>query len=356
MDVPTLTGIIAENIETKRLKTRVLFTEKKIGSPVLFIHGNASSATYWEEIMLGLPDNFWGLAPDLRGYGGADPEKLVDATKGCGDWVEDLIALLDHLKIQKTHVCAHSLGGNVTWALMTAIPDRILSVTQVDASSPYGFGGTKDNQGTPTYDDFASSGGGVVNPEFTKLMKEGDRGEDNPQASPRIVMNTFYFKPPFRAAREEDLLTSMMSEHVGDKQYPGDFVKSPNWPSVAPGKWGPINALSPKYLLNKVSVLLTVSPKPKVLWIRGSDDQIVSDNSFFDFGTLGKIGAVPGWPGDEVCPPQPMVSQIRSVLDKYAKQGGVYSEVVIDGTGHCCFIEKPADFNQHFHKFLKENS
>jgi hypothetical protein len=42
---------------------------------------------------------------------------------------------------------------------------------------------------------------------------------------------------------------------------------------------------------------------------------IVSDNSFFDFGTLGKLGYVPGWPGEEVYPPQPMVGQTRSMLE-----------------------------------------
>ena len=35
--------------------------------------------------------------------------------------------------------------------------------------------------------------------------------------------------------------------------------------------------------------------------------------SFFDFGFLGQIGAVPGWPGAEAYPVQPMVSQLRAV-------------------------------------------
>lgn len=356
MVVPTLKGIQSEEIQTKRLKTRVLFTEKRTGSPVLFIHGNASSATFWEEIMLQLPSGYWGIAPDLRGFGGADKTKLIDATKGAGDWVQDLIELLDHLKIKKAHICIHSLGGSVAWTLLGTHPERLLSVTLVDPSSPYGFGGTKDVQGTPTYDDYGCSGGGVVNQEFVKLIKEGDRTESNPQASPRVVMNTFYWKPPYKPAREEDLLSSMLSEHIGEKQYAGDFITSQNWPGVAPGKWGPINALSPKYCRDVAKRMFNVKEKSSILWIRGSDDQIISDNSLFDFGTLGQLGAVPGWPGADVCSPQPMVSQIRSVLDEYEKKGGSYSEVVIDGTGHTPFIEKPSEFNTHFHKFLKENN
>ncbi len=60
--------------------------------PVLFIHGNASSATYWEEIMLKLPAGYRGIAPDLRGYGDTE-DKLIDATRGTGDFVDDLLGL-----------------------------------------------------------------------------------------------------------------------------------------------------------------------------------------------------------------------------------------------------------------------
>jgi hypothetical protein len=48
-----------------------------------------------------------------------------------------------------------------------------------------------------------------------------------------------------------------------------------------------------------------------VLWVRGADDRTVSDTSTADFGYLGKTGMVPHWPGEELYPPQPGVSQIR---------------------------------------------
>ncbi len=195
---------------------------------------------------------------------------------------------------------------------------------------------------------------GVVNAEFPKLMAAGDRGSDNPAASPRIVMNTFYWKPPFKPAREEDLLTSLMSEKVGPEKYPGDFVPSANWPGVGPGKWGPINAASPKYVGDSVQRFIAAKPKPPVLWVRGSDDQIVADDSLFDLGTLGKLGLVPGWPGDDVFPPQPMVGQTRAVLEKYAAAGGAYWEKVIADTGHSPYIEKPDEFTALLAKHLRD--
>jgi hypothetical protein len=184
-------------------------------------------------------------------------------------------------------------------------------------------------------------------------MAAGDRSSDNPQASPRVVMNGFYFKPPFVPAREEDLLTSLMTEKVGEQKYPGDFVPSGNWPNVGPGKFGPINALSPKYVGDSVQKFVGAASKPAILWVRGDSDLIVSDSSFFDFGTLGKLGYVPGWPGEEVYPPQPMVGQTRSILEQYKAKGGAYEEIVIENTGHTPYVEKPEEFMAVFGKVLK---
>jgi hypothetical protein len=80
--------------------------------------------------------------------------------------------------------------------------------------------------------------------------------------------------------------------------------------------------------------IVDIETKPRILWVRGEQDAIVSDESFFDLNTLGKHAVVPGWPGDDVAPPQPMVSQTRDVLEAYASAGGAYIEVAYDGVGH----------------------
>jgi pimeloyl-ACP methyl ester carboxylesterase len=351
MSIPTLPGITPKMITSSRLTTRVLFSGGDNGTPVLFLHGNASSATFWEELMVSLPAGYRGIAPDQRGYGEADRNAKIDATRGMGDLADDAIALLDHLNIEKAHMVGHSMGGSVIWQLLIDYSERFLSVTLACPGSPYGFGGTKDVNGTLCYADGAGSGGGIVNPGFTQAMAAGDRSSDNPQASPRVVMNSFYWKPPFIPAREEELLSSLLSEHVGEKEYPGDSVPSANWPNLAPGKFGPANALAPIYT-GDVSRLYRIASKPSILWIRGSHDQIVSDTSLFDMGTLGAYGAVPGWPGADVFPSQPMVSQTRAILDQYQAAGGKYREVVIEDTGHSPYIEKPDEFNSLFHAHL----
>jgi pimeloyl-ACP methyl ester carboxylesterase len=349
---PTLPGVTEKTITSKRITTRVLFTGSDDSIPVLFLHGNASSATYWEETMLALPDGYRGIAPDHRGYGGADPDMKIDATRGMRDLSEDAAALLDELDIDRAHLVGHSMGGSVFFQFMIDYPERAISVTLAAPGSPFGFGGTKDMQGTMCYEDSAGSGGGIVNRKLIQSIAVGERGIDDPQSSPRMTMNSFHWKPPFKPGREEELLTARMSIHIGERDYPGDMTPSANWPNVAPGVWGPANALSPKYT-GDVSRLYRISPKPPVLWIRGADDQIVSDQSLFDMGTLGALGAVPGWPGADVFPSQPMISQIRYVLNQYQANGGQYQEVVFDNCGHTPYIEKPEEFNRLLHKHLE---
>lgn len=351
--VPTLEGISSKQITTERITTRVLFSGPEDGIPVLFLHGNVTSATWWEETMLALPEKFRGIAPDQRGFGEADPEKKIDATRGMGDLVDDVLALLDHLGIDSTHLVGNSLGGMVVWDLMKTAPERILSATQVAPGSPYGFGATRDVDGAPTTADFAGSGGGLTNPELIKRMMAGDRSLES-DFSPLNAIRMLLVKPPLVLDREEALLSSLLSTHLGEQDVPGDFEQSVNWPHVAPGKWGAGNATSPKYQKD-VEKLFSIDPKPAVLWVRGSHDLVVSNTAASDPGLLGRMGLLPGWPGEESYPPQPMVDQTRSVLEKYEQAGGSHQEVVIEETGHVPFLEKPEAFNRVFHEHLAIN-
>lgn len=348
MPVPTLPGITSEIVQTERIKVHVLFSGPADSVPVVFIHGNCSSATFWEETMLALPEGLRGVALDLRGYGDTEPLP-IDATQGMGDMMEDVRALVQALNLGRHHLVGHSMGGGVVMKYAIDYPADLLSITLVDTVSPYGYSGSKDVEGNPVYEDGAPAGAGGVNPEFVQLMREKERGAENPTA-PINVLRQFYFKPPFVPEREEALLSSMLSTHVGDAWYPGDSIPSENWPGAAPGTQGVVNAFSRKYF--NASDLANIDPKPPILWIRGADDLVVSDMGLWDVAALGKLGYVPGWPGDEVCCPQPMLSQTRAVLDRYKANGGGYREVVIEEAGHTPYIEKPDEFNDVFHEFL----
>ena len=344
-------GVTARTVQTPRLATRVLESRSESGVPVVFVHGNVSSSVFFDETLAALPARYRGLAPDLRGFGGSETKPL-DATRGLRDFSDDLQALVEALDLGRVHLVGWSAGGTASMQYAIDHPEGVASLVLVDPMSPFGFGGTKDAKGTPCWPDYAGSGGGTANPEFARRLRDGDRSDDS--NSPRNVMNSFYFKPPFRASREEVYLSSMLSTKVGDDNYPGDATASDNWPNVAPGTRGMNNAISAKYC--DLSAFARIEPRPDVLWVRGSEDAIVSDTSLLDFGFLGQLDAIPGWPGDGVYPPQPMVAQMRAVLEGYAASGGAYHEETIPDCGHTPHVERPEEFRRLLFGFLEEQT
>ena len=352
MSVPTLPGVEARTITSDRITTRVLFAGPADGIPILFLHGNISNATWWEPTLVRLDAAYRGIAPDQRGYGGADPTVRIDATNGMGDLAADAAALLDALGIDRCHVVGNSMGGSILFRMIADHPERIRSATLVDPGSPYGYGGTRDVVGTPTTDDFAGSGAGLVNPEMVRRLREGDRSADDP-LSPRNVFRSLLVKPPLVVDREDAYVDSMLETHFGDDAYPGDSESSPNWPYVAPGRWGGPNGLSPRWSVDPQRIL-DATPKPPILWVRGVDSMIISDAGPLDPGTWGPTGLVPGFPGSDAYPPQPMVGQIRHFLGMWGDSGGTSREVAMRDVGHIPFIEKPDEFNEVLHAFVRE--
>jgi pimeloyl-ACP methyl ester carboxylesterase len=313
------------------------------GPPVLLIHGNCSSSGFWTPLVRHLPPHWRIVAPDLRGYGHS-PAVGVDATRGLRDFADDVASLLCELADRSgpVTVVGHSMGGGVAMQLLLDHPERIGALVLEAPVSPYGFGGTRDLDGTPTSPDFAGTGGASANPDFVRLLAARDRGTDEP-SSPRNVMRAFYAAPGFDfGADEELLLDTLLSTAVGEDQYPGNGTAGAGWPGTAPGDRGVLNTMSPRWL--DLSGIVDLPVKPPVTWIRGDLDAIVSDASFFDLAQLGKLGLVPGWPGEDACPPQPMVGQTRAVLQRYAEKGGSYTEIVYAGVGHSPHVERPQDF------------
>jgi pimeloyl-ACP methyl ester carboxylesterase len=287
----------------------------------------------------------------MRGFGDTE-HKPIDATRGLRDWADDTYSLVSALAIESpVHLVGWSTGGAAIAAYAIDRPDQVASLTFIDPVSPYGFGGIKDVNGTPCFADFAGSGGGTGNPEFAERIATGDRSSDSP-LSPRNVMNSSYWRATHREPpdREEILLTEVLKSATGDDGYPGDFVISENWPGIAPGVRGILNALSGKYC--DWSGIVDIDPKPPVLWTHGSEDIVIADGSAWDMGTLGKMGVIPGCPGPEVFPPQQMVSQIRAVLEKYAANGGSTRIEIFDGSGHGPHIDAADRWKEVFFGFI----
>jgi pimeloyl-ACP methyl ester carboxylesterase len=337
--------------DTDRLRVHYLESGPTDGVPVVLIHGNLATGRFMEGIMDALPDGYRGIAPDMRGFGDTEA-KPIDATRGLRDWADDARSLVEALGIdQPVHLVGWSTGGAAIAHYAIDHPEEVRSLTFIDPVSPFGFGSTKDAGGAMCFDDYAGSGGGGVVPEFVERLAARDESEESP-LSPRNVINSSYWSAEHREPKEREdmLLGEVFKTVIGDDGYPGDLTTSENWPGIAPGTRGILNALSGKYC--RWDEIVGIDPKPPILWTHGTADIVISDASAWDMGNLGQLGVVPGWPGAEVYPPQPMVTQIRTVLESYADGGGEVRMEMIEGAAHGPHFDHADEWNAIFLDFV----
>lgn len=334
-------GITQSIVRTPRLAAGLLERPAADArSTVVFIHGNVSSSLFWQPTMLALPSDVRALAIDLRGFG-ASEALPVDATRGVRDFADDVASVLAVLGIDRAHFVGWSMGGGVLMQYLLEHPASVASVTLVAPVSPFGFGGTAGETGRRLTDDDAGTGGGGANPDFIARLRDGDRGADAPTSARSVYLGT-YVKAPFVSPFDDIWVESMLTTATGVGNYPGDSSESPNWPGFAAGRNGVLNTMSPRYF--NTGGIVDLSDKPPILWVRGLDDVIVSDTSLFDLNHLGQLGVIPGWPGAEIAPPQPMIAQTRAVLDAYRSAGGESTELTFENCGHSPQLEHPGRF------------
>jgi len=112
----------------------VSYTERgsSHGLPVIFIHGFPFGHKMWKPQMRELPNDIHAVAYDVRGHGSSD---VGDGQCTIELFVDDLIALLDHLGIEKAVLCGLSMGGYIALRAIEKHPNRIKGVVLCDTKS-----------------------------------------------------------------------------------------------------------------------------------------------------------------------------------------------------------------------------
>jgi pimeloyl-ACP methyl ester carboxylesterase len=120
--------LTVQTFDARGVKIRYFVQGK--GEPVVLIHGWLSSAG----INWALPGtsallarNYRVIALDVRGHGLSDKPTREEAYGP--ELVEDVVRLLDHLKIKKAHIVGYSMGGIIAGSFLARHPDRALSGT-----------------------------------------------------------------------------------------------------------------------------------------------------------------------------------------------------------------------------------
>lgn len=99
------------------------------GTPVLLLHGYTDRVEMWEAMADSLAREYQVIVPDLRGFGLSTT--FADPARYAPEWIEDNVALLDHLRIEEVHVVGYSLGGLIAAHLALDDPRRVRTVSFV---------------------------------------------------------------------------------------------------------------------------------------------------------------------------------------------------------------------------------
>ncbi|WP_420402045.1 alpha/beta fold hydrolase [Flagellimonas sp.] len=110
------------------------------GEPLLLLHGWTQSSKFWSDYISSYAEHFEVYALDLRGHGKSSQITSDFTIKKAS---EDVLALLDALKLQKVHAIGLSYGGLTLLEMANARPDKLASMILVGAS--HNFDGRKNN-------------------------------------------------------------------------------------------------------------------------------------------------------------------------------------------------------------------
>lgn len=117
------------------LNLRTLRSGNAGATPVIFVHALAMNGEMWADVAAELNTSSPLYALDCRGHGASGRPAGPYTTK---QFALDIEAVIDHLGVAQAHVVGCSMGGTVALAFAGLRPQRIASLSIVDATACYG--------------------------------------------------------------------------------------------------------------------------------------------------------------------------------------------------------------------------
>ncbi len=103
-----------------RDEVEIAFDDSGAGEAVLLLHGHPFNRSMWQAQTAALRSNFRVVAPDLRGYGETPVHGDISSLN---EMANDLIRLLDYLKLETVVLGGLSMGGYVASSFTTNFPN-----------------------------------------------------------------------------------------------------------------------------------------------------------------------------------------------------------------------------------------
>jgi len=99
------------------------------GVPLVFIHGWTANRHRWDHQMKHFAEQRRVIRLDLRGHG----ESSGAGVRTVAELAKDVLALLDHLEVERAVLVGHSMGGMIAQTIALDHPDRVERLVLVDS-------------------------------------------------------------------------------------------------------------------------------------------------------------------------------------------------------------------------------
>lgn len=96
--------------------------ERGDGPPLLLVAGLGGRGQFWNNQVEALAEHFRVIIHDHRGVGRSSPDKAVF---GADHMADDLLKLMDAMKLDKAHLVGHSTGGAIGQHIALKQPERL---------------------------------------------------------------------------------------------------------------------------------------------------------------------------------------------------------------------------------------
>ena len=115
------------------LGKKIHYAEAGAGAPVVLVHGNTGSSTWWSLVM-DLP-GYRVIALDLPNFGRSEALEVADIDV----YADYLAAFISALGLERPVVVGHSLGGGVVMSMAARDPKIAGAVVLIDSAAPAGL-------------------------------------------------------------------------------------------------------------------------------------------------------------------------------------------------------------------------
>lgn len=126
------------------------------GTPVILLHGGMGNGEHWSAQMPALTDKHHVIAIDSRGQGRSTRPKKSKAKPTYDALAADVIAVMDHLKLEKASIVGWSDGGEIALKLAIHHPTRVAKIVVLGANYDIKGAKKRGSKGSRTFALYAA--------------------------------------------------------------------------------------------------------------------------------------------------------------------------------------------------------